>query len=351
MLGRELLFGYDVLLVDLYGVIWSGTHAFPAALAALESSVAAGKEVVILSNASSSSKEIIGKYDAGNLVSGKHFTNFVTSGDVLRDALANRKLSFFGNKKPKKYFVFGVRNDVIFSDSDLENVENLDDADFVYISIPRFFDGERDRMPGEMREHLYVARSNNPERTWDSTSIEPYIHQLEIFLKKNKPIVIANPDKFAICQVRETPDSTKYVAKPIVKQGFIAETYKKMGGEIFAVGKPFPQIYRYAIEELAKETGESVKNICKKRMAMIGDTLETDILGARNANEEIGCKIDGILVLTGISAGEMKRCEIVEFSDYAMDSFFKQGGIVPTHVMAALALDAEVRTHWPRTAT
>ncbi|MDR2737633.1 MAG: hypothetical protein LBB18_01685, partial [Puniceicoccales bacterium] len=251
MLGMELMSGYDVLFVDLYGVVWSGSHAFPAALDALELSVANGKEVLILSNASSPSREIVKKYDAENLVFGKHFTHFVTSGDVLNDALINHRLSFSNVKNPRKYFVFGTQSDVVFTGSDLKRVANLDDADFVYVSVPRFSDGERDAMPLEMRRHLFVARAYGGERTWDSISMEPYMPRLEIFLRKGKPIVIANPDKFAVCQVLETPDAAEYVAKPIVKQGLIAEAYGKMGGEVFAVGKPFPSIYRYAMEKLS----------------------------------------------------------------------------------------------------
>ncbi|MDR1596022.1 MAG: HAD hydrolase-like protein [Puniceicoccales bacterium] len=339
--GR-LLLSYDVLLVDLYGVVWSGSNAFPEALDALQKLVAAGKEVAIVSNASILSSEIIGKYDAANLCKGIHFNHFVTSGDVLRDVLLSGNLPFAVNNNSMKYFVFGAPNSEVFTGSRLELTADLDEADFVYLSIPRFSDSERDEMDDKMKKFLFVARTNGVERRWDSTSIEPYIPWLRTFLKKDKMLVIANPDKFAVCQVLETQDSVAYTPKHVVKQGLIGEMYESMGGKIFVTGKPFPQIYRHALEKLAIATGVSTNEICQKRIAMVGDTLETDILGAKNANENIGCKIDGILVLSGISASEMAKNPRFNRMDGGMYQFFAEKKIEPTHVMSALDFDGEI---------
>ncbi|MDR1433321.1 MAG: HAD hydrolase-like protein [Puniceicoccales bacterium] len=342
MVSGELLFAYDILLVDLYGVIWSGACAFPKALAALEELNAAGKKVVILSNASSVSSEIIKKYDGESLRAGTHFTNFVTSGDVMRDAILNGELAFANGKNSKKYFIFGLSNDAIFAGSSVERTEDLDGADFVYVSIPRFSDEEREAMPDAMRKHLYVAWTNGGDRTWDSTSIEPYIPSLKIFLEKGKPLAIANPDKFAVCSVLPSQDAAEYVTMPIAKQGLIAEAYAAMGGEVFATGKPFPQIYGYALEKLAKTTGEGFDDIHKKRIAMVGDTIDTDILGAKNASAALHCSIEGILVLTGISAESISRDAAGKFATAAMDELFSTKGVTPTHVISALDLEADV---------
>jgi ribonucleotide monophosphatase NagD (HAD superfamily) len=158
MVAGELLLSYDALFVDLYGVIWGGNGAFPSALDALEKLVAAGKEVVILSNASTLSPDIMKKYDAVNLRAGVHFTHFITSGDVLRQTLLDATMPF-ATDHPLKYFLCGYPNDAIFEGSTLERTENLDEADFVYLSIPRFFDGEREAMDEGMRKFLFVARS------------------------------------------------------------------------------------------------------------------------------------------------------------------------------------------------
>jgi ribonucleotide monophosphatase NagD (HAD superfamily) len=348
MLGKRLLLSYDILLVDLYGVVWNGSFAIEEALKALEYMVSAKRIVLILSNASSLSDEIVKKYDARDLIFGQHFTDFVTAGDVLRDVILKQKLSFSGGRKLKKYFVFGQPTDSIFENSDLEQVDDMSKADFVYVGIPRFSDCERDLMPDEMNLHLYVAQKNGGDRMWESISAEPYMPWLERFLKAGKPMLISNPDEFAVCQVLETPDATEYSLVPIAKQGLIAKRYAKMGGEVLAIGKPFTRIFRYAFDKLSKRLGEPLSEIYKKRIAMIGDTLETDVTGARNASAKIGCNIDGVLVLTGISGSEMwinKECRVckpLDIPNKVMKEFFLESAITPTHVMSSLGLRARV---------
>jgi HAD superfamily hydrolase (TIGR01450 family) len=342
MVSRDLLFEYDVLLVDLYGVIWGGTHVFSEAIAALKALVAAGKKVSILSNMSMLSDKVVKKYDVEHLSAGVHFSTFVTSGDALHNLLKGSGLSFKSISHPKNCFVFGSPNDEIFIGSDFKTTTDLDAADFVYLSIPRFLDEERDSMPPELRQHLYVARTHGQKREWDSVSIEPYIPWLRTFLRKNKPIVIANPDKVAICSVLETPDAKEYVPKLTVRQGLIAETYRDMGGEILAIGKPFARIYQYALERIAATTGESIEAIRSKRIAMIGDSIDTDILGAKNASKELSLKIDSILVLTGVTGKEMtsKVSDIPSASE--VEDFFRGKEVIPTHVIPALDLNAHV---------
>jgi ribonucleotide monophosphatase NagD (HAD superfamily) len=136
-------------------------------------------------------------------------------------------------------------------------------------------------------------------------------------------------------------NSKEYICKPTVKEGLLAETYKNLGGEIFAIGKPFPQIYRYALEHLAAIIDVSFEDICHKRIAMLGDSLETDILGAKNAGDDLGFQIDSILVLSGLSAGHMEQA-YGEVSIETMNKLFRKQTIGPIHVMSSLDLNAEV---------
>jgi HAD superfamily hydrolase (TIGR01459 family) len=341
MVGQELLSSYDILLVDLYGVIWSGTYLFPAALDALGKLIAVGKKVIILSNISFVSKAAAKEYESKGLLAGVHFSDFVTSGNAFRDILVNRKLYFKTVKFPKKYFVYGAENTAAFSGTDFEKTYGLDEADFVYVSAVQFSDDERNGMSDTMKQYLHVTGTSGNGRLWESTSVEPFVPILQRFLDKNKPIVIANPDKIALCAVLETPDAGEYTAKPMVKQGLLAQTYENMGGEVFAVGKPYPQIYRHALENLATAMGISLEDICKKRIAMVGDSLETDILGAKNASEDMGCSIDGILVLSGISARDIAKT-YGQISPETADKFFSKEKLIPTHIMPALDMGAEV---------
>ncbi|MDR2628853.1 MAG: HAD hydrolase-like protein [Puniceicoccales bacterium] len=340
MIGQELLSNYDILLVDLYGVIWSGIHLFPAALNALSELMSMGKKIIILSNISFVSKTVTKEFESKGLLAGDHFSDFVTSGNAFRNILINHKLHLKTVNFPKKYFVYGTENTAAFAGTDFEKTHDLDEADFVYVSTVQFSDDERTRMPDTMKQYLYVTGTSGNDKLWESTSVKPFIPTLQCFLNKKKPIVIANPDKIALCAVLETPDAGEYTPKLIVKQGLLAQTYENMGGEVFAIGKPYPQIYRHALENLATAMGISLEDICKKRIAMVGDSLETDILGAKNASEDMGCSIDSILVLSGISARDIARAH-GKVSPETVDRFFAEGKLIPTHVMPALDIKTE----------
>ena len=57
---------------------------------------------------------------------------------------------------------------------------------------------------------------------------------------------------------------------------------------------------------------------------MVGDTLETDILGAENANKSMNCNIDSILVMTGMTARSMQDNERSDV--FLMKKFFNKKG-------------------------
>ena len=61
--------------------------------------------------------------------------------------------------------------------------------------------------------------------------------------------------------------------------------------------------------QITKRCGSNVENVCKKHIAIICNTLETDILGAKNANKSMNCNIDSILVMTGMTARSMQDDE------------------------------------------
>lgn len=57
------------------------------------------------------------------------------------------------------------------------------------------------------------------------------------------------------------------------------------------IDKPYDKIYKYVITQITKKCGSSVEDVYKKHIAIIGDTPETDILGAENASKSINCNI------------------------------------------------------------
>lgn len=107
------------------------------------------------------------------------------------------------------------------------------------------------------------------------------LHQLDDLFKKaldhNLPMLCANPDKIV-----------PHGGKPRYCAGVFAEQYKKIGGTVHYYGKPYSNVYEMCFKRFQKWEIPD-----KNQIVMIGDTLETDILGANKVG------IDSALVLTG----------------------------------------------------
>jgi len=73
--------------------------------------------------------------------------------------------------------------------------------------------------------------------------------------------------------------------------GTIARAYERIGGEVRYHGKPHPGVYDDCFALIAAPARE--------RIAAIGDSLRTDIAGARAAG------IDGIFVTGGLQGAEL----------------------------------------------
>ena len=97
-------------------------------------------------------------------------------------------------------------------------------------------------------------------------------------LKHGKMLMVVNPDLFAFERIEN-------ISRPILCQGAVGAYYEQLGGETSYFGKPYQQIFDFAKNFIDKED----------RVAMVGDTPWTDILGGNMAG------IDTILTLTGVS--------------------------------------------------
>jgi HAD superfamily hydrolase (TIGR01459 family) len=103
-----------------------------------------------------------------------------------------------------------------------------------------------------------------------------YAPTLHAALAANLPMVCANPD---LEVVRD--------GKRIICAGLLAEYYESQGGRVIQRGKPDPAIYTPTLALLGTE---------KSRTLAIGDSLRTDITGAKAAG------IDACWILSGIDA-------------------------------------------------
>jgi HAD superfamily hydrolase (TIGR01459 family) len=240
---------FEGVLLDAYGVFWGGNAIglLPGCKETMERLIAKGKIIGILSNSTQLAEKEIEKLKAHGLIQGIHFHFFITSGTVAKHIFLNDNLPFATPNK--KFHVFGMphpkfsSHQAIFQDTLFQETTDLQQADFIYISIPHI-DGKDQTNPLVFKEHI------------------------DIFKDIKIPMVCVNPDQFA--HEGNPP-------KAVVRQGSIAFMHEEQGGKVFYIGKPADKMYAAAMEAFLQF---GIFN--PQKILMVGDTPETDIKGARN---------------------------------------------------------------------
>ena len=149
----EIADRFDVLLVDAYGVFWDGGRFFPGSLEVMEEAVKKGRQVCILSNTTSLSADSVRSYEKKGMFAGRHYTDFVTSGDVFREAVLAEKLDIPG----KNIYIWGTPRAALFADSAYRVVPDADEADAFYISIPQLTTEEKGAFPSLSAIFTFLA--------------------------------------------------------------------------------------------------------------------------------------------------------------------------------------------------
>ena len=127
-------------------------------------------------------------------------------------------------------------------------------------------------------------------------------------------MVCANPDLVA-----ERGEERVYCA------GAIADLYVALGGDVLYAGKPHRPIYDAALAKATSARGAAVSPV---RTLAIGDSLRTDMSGARALG------IDGLFVSGGIHAEELGPRESP--SRDALSGMFAAAGVTPQAVTPRL---------------
>jgi len=104
--------------------------------------------------------------------------------------------------------------------------------------------------------------------TWDAAQQSMLKSSLK---RKPRPVVIANPDVVA-------PHEKGFSLEP----GYYAhELLDEMDLQLEFHGKPFPSVFEIVRERLDSLVSADFPNVKNSRVAMLGDTLHTDVLGAK----------------------------------------------------------------------
>jgi len=272
----DLIDDYDLFLFDQWGVIHDGKNIFPKAEEIFLHLQNLKKQVVIISNSGKKSSDNINRMKK---LGAKNTLNvpLITSGDVCRDLLVNKKNYFknFGDR----YFVVATEYPLL-SETQYQQVHSLEKSDF-----------------------LLLCTTTN----FDEYDLIDNIFNQAINLKL--PLVCSNPDVLGISGEDVHPST-----------GDLAIKYKKMGGKTHIIGKPGDEIFEFALNS----TG-----IDKIKTLMIGDSLFNDIYGANQFN------IDSLLITSGIHKKDFLAKKPIEDIIKNIHSDFQNKGN-PNYIMEIL---------------
>lgn len=292
---------FDVFLFDAYGVFWEGNGFYKNSRETMEKLVKVGKIVVVISNTTALEQDIKKSYAKRGLFEHKEYNYMITSGDLLRSHLVAGDLSFKSCSNPLKYYVIGLPHYKAFADTKYLQVETPEDADFVYCGVPFMFPEDVAKYPQYADLYWPVHHNETGEvDIWDTLTEKPFTSIVDMVVSLKLPVLNANPDFTAREGHPLVPNSESVF---VVRNGTIAEMFRRRGVEVYELGKPHTNIYDFTFRMLKKE---GIK-VDKTRTCMIGDTIRTDVKGAIAAGV-----VPVLCVGTGVTAEEIARGESLE---------------------------------------
>ncbi len=240
---------YAVWLCDVWGVVHNGVRKFPDAVDALRRHRAQGGRVVLLTNAPRPATSVAGQLEQLG-VGDDAYDIVITSGDVTRDLIETSGYE-------RLYHLGPARDDAFFEGIDAE------------------------RTPAEHAQCIVCTGLLNDE----TETPDYYRERFADLIRRNLAMYCANPD-----QVVRRGENLFYCA------GALATLYRELGGDVVICGKPHSPIYRHVFERLRGLTGAAVEPAA---VLVIGDGIDTDLRGARDAG------LDALFVADGIHAEEL----------------------------------------------
>lgn len=224
---------FDALILDLWGVVMDGSHAYPGAADCLGELHAGGKTVILLSNAPRREQAVVERL-AGMDIAHSLYDRIVTSGEASRLALETRIDPEFA-EMGRRFLYIGPSKDAGLLDGLDYAPAPVEDADFVL----------------------------NTGIVDDDDPLEKYDDILRAAAARDLPMVCTNPDKVVV----------RHSGQRVLCAGALAVAYEAMGGVAHYFGKPYGGVYQVCFDIL--------DGVDPARVVAIGDTLETDIAGAQ----------------------------------------------------------------------
>ena len=222
---RSVFDNYELLFIDLWGVVHNGIELHENAIHTLSKISEAKKDYILLTNAPRPNKTVkifLEKLGLDKSMREKVFTSGEAALGYLKKNYINQKF----------YHIGPPRDFNLFIDFKNEKTEDIDKSN--YLLCTGLYD-QHDQDLNFYKELLINSIS--------------------------KKMICTNPDLIV-----DRGKKREYCA------GSVAMTFEKLGGEVIYFGKPYPEVYNQAT------------NGDKKNVIAIGDNLRTDIKGANNMN-------------------------------------------------------------------
>ena len=245
---KDLSQKYPIWLSDIWGVVHNGVAPFPTAVRALINHRHNGGKVILISNAPSTSTNVIAHLDQLG-VDPNAYDGVVTSGDATRELITK-----FGGGK-----IFHIGTDRDYSIYQGLAIKRVPLAQATCVVCTGLFD--------EINE-----------------TADDYAQILSDMKTRGLAMICANPDKVVQKGTKLVPCA-----------GAIAEAFSNIGGKVLMAGKPYTPIYNLAVEKAEQVTGSKVS---KSQILAIGDGPATDVQGA--ADFGIPC----VFITGGINTGD-----------------------------------------------
>ncbi len=233
---------YDALILDLWGVVHDGTHLYPGVRECLAQLRAAEKRVVLLSNAPRRAANVISVLERLGIERAL-YEQIITSGDATYQWLATQA-------QPLNYHFIGPERDLGLAEGlPHRRVLEVEEADIIL----------------------------NIGFEYDTQTYAELAPRIVAAARRNLHMLCVNPDMEVV----------KLSGERFLCAGYSAREYEKLGGKVTYFGKPHKLVYEMALAQLSP--------IPKNRILAVGDTLATDIAGARRMGVASALVTGGVL--------------------------------------------------------
>ena len=222
---KSIIGNYDILYIDLWGVIHDGITLHKNAIETLKEITKAKKEYVLLTNAPRQNSSV-------NLFLEKMGMNEEIREKVYSSGEASLNYIKKNYLEQKFYHIGPLRDFDLFLEFEKNKAKDISESD--YLLCTGLFENQEEDLNYYKRlfkDHI------------------------------NKKMICTNPDLIV-----------DRGSKRELCAGSVALVFEKMGGKVTYFGKPFPEVYN-----------QSINNKGKKVLS-IGDNLNTDIKGANLLN-------------------------------------------------------------------